>query len=478
MGARGTNNLASKFLITLFPPGSAFFRWAINEGQLNKLAEKPGFDKDQFRVTLDEALADLENAVEMKIEASGVRAPLGEGLKHLIVTGNVLTYSPKDFTGIKIFHLDRFVVVRDGMGKVLEIVCKESITPEALDEVTRARLKGGDGDKKELNTVDVYTHVRLLDKKWKQYQEVQGEPIIDSESSYPEAVTPWNAVRFIRIDGEDYGRGLVEEIIGDLNALEGLTQALVEGSIGSSKLLFGINPNANCTATELGETPNGGFVSAKKDDVWAIQADKFADLRVAREQADEIKKDLAYVFLLNSAVQRQGERVTAEEIRYLAGELEDALGSVYTLLAQELQLPLLNRFIYQMKESGELPPLPSEAVTPVIVTGLAALGRNHDLNKLNSALTICNQTLTPQVMAPFLDVGNIIKRIFTASGVSTKGAIKSADQMAQEQQQAQAQNMLQKLGPAGIKAATDLKKQQNDKQTPDAQAAPSQPEQG
>lgn len=47
--------------------------------------------------------------------------------------------------------------------------------------------------------------------------------------------------------------------------------------------------------------------------------------------------------LLNSAVQRNGERVTAEEIRYVAGELEDTLGGVYSLLSQELQLSLIRR---------------------------------------------------------------------------------------------------------------------------------------
>ncbi|WP_416142518.1 portal protein [Escherichia coli] len=43
----------------------------------------------------------------------------------------------------------------------------------------------------------------------------------------------------------------------------------------------------------------------------------------------------------NSAVQRTGERVTAEEIRYVASELEDTLGGVYSILSQELQLPLV-----------------------------------------------------------------------------------------------------------------------------------------
>ncbi|UZT50437.1 head-to-tail connector protein [Enterobacter phage 04_vB_Eclo_IJM] len=35
--------------------------------------------------------------------------------------------------------------------------------------------------------------------------------------------------------------------------------------------------------------------------------------------ADAIEQRLGWAFLLNSAVQRNAERVTAEEIRYVAG---------------------------------------------------------------------------------------------------------------------------------------------------------------
>lgn len=67
---------------------------------------------------------------------------------------------------------------------------------------------------------------------------------------------------------------------------------------------------------------------------------------------------MSFAFLLNSAVQRQGERVTAEEIRYVAGELEDTLGGVYSILAQELQLPLAKRLLNQQQAIGAMAQLP------------------------------------------------------------------------------------------------------------------------
>lgn len=68
-------------------------------------------------------------------------------------------------------------------------------------------------------------------------------------------------------------------------------------------------------------------------------------MQIAKMTADAIESRLSYAFMLNSAVQRSGERVTAEEIRYVANELEDTLGGIYSILSQELQLPLANTLL-------------------------------------------------------------------------------------------------------------------------------------
>ena len=45
------------------------------------------------------------------------------------------------------------------------------------------------------------------------------------------------------VDGECYGRGRVEEFIGDLKSLEALSQALVEGSAAAAKVVFTVSPS-------------------------------------------------------------------------------------------------------------------------------------------------------------------------------------------------------------------------------------------
>ena len=147
---------------------------------------------------------------------------------------------------------------------------------------------------------------------------------------------------------------------------------------------------------------------------------------------------------MNSAVQRNGERVTAEEVRYMAGELEDALGGVYSILSQEFQLPFVSRIIDRMTKKKTLPALPKGVVKPTIVTGLEALGRGHDLNKYNMFLQALTP-LGPEVIAKYMNAGDYVKRVGTALGIDMNGLVKDDEQQAQEQQMAEQQAQEQQM---------------------------------
>jgi hypothetical protein len=114
--------------------------------------------------------------------------------------------------------------------------------------------------------------------------------------------------------------------------------------------------------------------------------EKYADFKVALETITKLETRLEFAFLLNTAIQRNAERVTAEEIRYMANELETALGGLYSTLGQELQLPLVTRVMFQMERKRQLPVLPAGMVKPTIVTGVEAIGRGNDLVNLKGFL--------------------------------------------------------------------------------------------
>ena len=55
------------------------------------------------------------------------------------------------------------------------------------------------------------------------------------------------------VDGESYGRGRVEEFIGDLKSLEALSQALVEGSAAAAKVVFTVITLKHYQTSHAGE---------------------------------------------------------------------------------------------------------------------------------------------------------------------------------------------------------------------------------
>lgn len=449
VGARGVNNLASKLLMTLLPPNSPFFRLTIDDYNLIELGA-------EGRGKAEEALGRIERSAAQVIETKAIRVPTFEALKQLIVSGNALVHMPKN-GGMKVFRLDRYVVSRDTMGNLLKIITKETIAYDALPkEVQEALLENPEYqqtvDKKEC---DLYTCVKRDGKKFTIHQEVKGIMIPKSQGTYPEDKLPWMPLRFIAVDGSDYGRSYCEEIIGDLKSLEALTRAIVEGSAASAKLLFLVRPNGTTKIRNIADSPNGGIISGDANDVTTLQANKFNDFRVAQETMQKITERLSFSFLLNSSVQRQAERVTAEEVRYMAQELETALGGIYSVLSQEFQLPLVNLLLAKLQDEKKMPKFPKDTLKPQIVTGLEALGRGQDLNKLSAFLQYL-QPLGQQVIAQQLNVDDYIDRLGASLGIDTLGLIKSPEELQaaqQQQQQMMQQQQLMQLAEKGVAPA-------------------------
>jgi hypothetical protein len=448
IGARGVNNLASKLSLALMPPNSPFFRFMVEPYTLKEMAPDPA-----ARTNIEKQLGEYERAVMSEIESSGDRVAVHEALKHLIVGGNVLLHIGPQKT--RVIHLDSYVVSRAPNGEILEVVTVEHVSPNALDKVTAANISGKlEGDEK---TIEVYTHIERKNEFFTVYQEVKGSVVTGSRGKYRAESVPFLPLRFSRIDGEDYGRGFVEELLGDLRSLEGLTQAIVEGAAAAAKVIFMVNPNGTTRMRTIAQAENTAIIEGNRNDVSVLQMDKFNDFRVAYQAMQGIEERLSQQFMLQSSVQRNGERVTAEEIRYLASELEDTLSGIYSILSQEFQLPYVNRKIDELTRSKKLPKLPEQVVKPTIVTGMEALGRGHDLRKLDLFIQGMTQALGPEVLAQYVNLQDYIKRRATALGIDTEGLIKSEEQIAQEKQQAQMQQMMMQAGPSaiqeGVKAA-------------------------
>ena len=92
----------------------------------------------------------------------------------------------------------------------------------------------------------------------------------------------------------------------------------------------------------------------------------------------------------------------------------------------------------QLESMGEIPTLPEKTVEPTITTGLEAIGRGHDLNKL---LTLKDIIASTPGSENCLKTNNFIAMCDTALGIDTEGLLKTDEEIMQEQQQAMMMQM-------------------------------------
>jgi hypothetical protein len=433
VGARGVTNLASKLMLALFPPQAPFFRLDVDELVYKSIQGDP-----QQKATIEQGLAKIEKAVMDSIESNNDRVAVYEALKHLIVSGNVLLQITDE--GLRVFTLDKYVIKRDPQGRLLKIIIKEGVSPTTIPEKLRAKIIT-DKIQEEKKSLNLFTCITRTKKNYYVHQEINKIKVY--EETYDFDKVPYIALRFNRIDGMNYGRGHCESYEGDLRSLEGLTRAILEGSSASSKMLFMIAPNGTTRASSIAKAPNGAIIEGDAKDVSVLQANKFADFRVAYEAMGRIEQRLQFAFLLNASVQRQAERVTATEVQLVANELQDALGGVYGILTTEFQLPYINTKMAMLRQKKLLPELPKDIVKTKIIVGMEALGRASDRLKLLQFMSDLANTLGAETLAQYINLDDAIKKFAVANGIDTQGLIKSPEQIQQEQQQAQQQQLAQ-----------------------------------
>lgn len=450
--------------MSLLPPNQPFYKHALDEFSLQKLfpADDPQSASAVSQIKL--ALSRIELAVLQEAEILNLRNSAYQVFRELIVGGNALLALPKD-KNFRAFRLDQYCVNRDPSGALVQLVIKECIDPVTLEDsikeqilvngkIQTVKTPGGD------EVVELYTAVVRKDKDtYRHWQEIGGVVLDGTTGEYETAELPYLALRFSKLDGESYGQSYVADYEGDLFSLESMSQSLVEAAEVSAFVLFLNRPASGTRLKDLREAKNGDFVTGDIDDVGVLQLGKYADFKFVQEEVSRIEGRLSMAFLLHSSVQRQAERVTAEEIRYMAQELETALGGIFSLLAAEFQLPIVTLLLDRMQEQQRMPELPEDLVHPTVVTGLDAIGRGYDLNKLDAFVAGAAQVIGPEAMVQHLNTTEYLTRRATAAGVNPAGLINTPEQVAEQNQQGQLQSVLEKLGPNAITQMGNLAKQ-------------------
>tara|TARA_B100000085_G_scaffold280344_1_gene305099 strand:+ start:1115 stop:2680 length:1566 start_codon:yes stop_codon:yes gene_type:complete len=434
VGSKAVVTLASKLMLALLPPQTSFFKLQIRDDKLG--TELPA----EIRSELDLSFAKMERMVMDSIASSSDRVAVHQAIKHLVVGGNALMFMGKE--GIKHYPLNRYVVERDGNGNVIEIVTKELINKQLLPrEFQELKKEQSVGQRYGSNTddVEIYTHVKLDNNRWVWHQEAFDKVIPNTDGKSPKDANPWLVLRFNSVDGENYGRGRVEEFLGDLKSLNALSQAMVEGSASAAKVVFVVSPSSTTKPQTIAQAGNGAIVQGRPEDIGVIQVGKTADFSTALQMMQTLERRILEAFLVLTV--RQSERTTAEEVRLTQLELEQQLGGLFSLLTVEFLVPYLNRKLLVLSRSGQLPKYPKDLVTPTIVAGINALGRGQDRESLTAFISTIAQTLGPEALMKFINPDEAIKRLAAAQGIDVLNLVKSVDDQQAEAEAAQQQAM-------------------------------------
>lgn len=446
LGAAAVNHLNNRLMLALFRPGDPFFRLDPGKKTKEQLA--------QIRMTPEElgtALAAKELDAVAVLDKRAIRPKLYQAGRHLIVTGNALLELGKE---ARVYGLRHFCVKRTATGKVHTLVISERLRFNELEKPVRDVVP----HKEPESEVTLYRAIVLEDDGRYHLTQAVDEFVLPEQfkGAWPENKLPYHVLAWDLADEADYATGLVEDHEGDFEALSALSESLLDGTVLTTEMRWLVNPGGVTSVDDFRKSRNGDAVAGQKGDIEAVSGGDARAIEVAIKVIEVYSQRLARAFLLQSAMVRDAERVTAEEIRAIAMELETAFGGVYSQLGLIWQKPVALWCLVDVDMD-----IRGTDLEVTVLTGLEALSRNAKLEKLRAALSDLAQfEMLPDGLKMRIRWRQLAEFVGQGRGVDLTPFIKSDEEVRAEQEQAQADQATTAAGVAAGEAAAQANAQQ------------------
>ena len=470
LGSILVNNLASALMFMAFPPGLPILRFEPVEFELQKEIDE---DPELWAET-QLALSRLELAHRKRFQATPLMTAYTGYLKVLLISGNALWKHIK--LNEPTYHLPtEYVVKRSAQGLPLMCIHKERVPFMTLDAEHKEQIEAVWDQQDYENKkpweieVDIYSCLKFKadpdgdEPSWLYWQETHGVVLNDTEVETDFDSPPMWPGWLIPVYGNDWGRGYCEEYRGDLYSIESLASSLNDGAAAAALSLLFVKPGQT-SIKAVREARNLSILNGNADDVSMFRSEKTGDFAFVDSREEKIARRLGTAFLLNSSIQRSGERVTAEEWKRMGAELDKAMGGLYTSIAQGNQRIIVVRSVkLHEAETKALPKVPRGIVNIAVVTGVDALGQSTEADTLER-FAQAGQQAFPKKWEADVDSNNYLTRWAAAMGLKPDGLIKKPEVVTAETQQNQQMAMQQELlskgtGPA-VKGIADALTQQ------------------
>lgn len=450
--ARGVSALATRMTSMLVPTnGRLPFE---HEPDIASITES-GAEQTQineFRVSL----AKFDRLIAQTLGSTNYRESVYAFVKNCIVLGDAVLHLNDDLT-FMVYRLDNYVLRRDFSGEVYEAVFRDMVDPATLppELANLPKSNGNTAVIPVMSTSDgkdqpepIFTHIYKSGSGWAARREFRGN--VYSQGTYKSL--PYFFGGWFRIPGEDYYRSLIEDLIGDIRTEETLARALTQGAVSNSRINFLVNPGGITDIGDLKDAENGEFIPGKVVDIESLQAKQLVPLDALIQALSVLRRDLSKSFLMTDGIQRDAERQTATEWRYMAEQLDQMTGGVFTLFSREVQGPMLRRLKELLASKGKIPgelANDSRFINVKIRTGLESLNRELEGNKLYA---LGNIFATNPSVAQIFKWPDWSRDILSSEGFDPQRFIPTDKELQEQQQAAMQAQLAQQAAMTGIDA--------------------------
>lgn len=432
---RQVNNLKAKMGMALLPPATSSFRLKPDAIGMINLFTVNGKPNETAIENLRQNLSLNTDAINAEIENQQIRSSLFDMLLQQIVVGSVIV-EKNDRAGITIFPLRSFVVDLDSQGEPLAmcIVEKLKMLPEGVTP------------KEEKEEYDLHT-LLALDKdtnKWIMKQDIDGDIVGEEKTFADYDALPFRYFGWNWVQGDAYHRPFAEDYYPDMNQINKLGKLNTEGAVIAAKSILFVDQRGGRTRkSDITKAANGDVIDGKADDVTALQFQKNFDFQVSNDRESILKRELQANFLDTGSVQRDAERVTAEEIRVMAQQLESStLAGVYSKMALRWSKWIVTKVMDELN-------IKFDAVDVDVLTGLDALGRSQEAQKQDSFM----QRVSALQLNHWIKENELLQRYASFDGINIVGLLKTKKEVEEEIAKAKEAQAKQTLVDAGAKAA-------------------------
>lgn len=443
LGAQAVNNVVNKLMIAMFSPARPFFKVQLGKATKAQMASA-GIDPND----LVDGLAQMERDACAEIDAREQRPKLYQVLRHLVVVGNVGCYFGKDGI-IRVYGLRQFCVKRNINGEIHTACVREEVKFDELDQDVQALFGARYAADTKVCHYRIFYRMPNGDMSMCQYVNEMRLPSQKYDGRWKYADCPWRFLTWDLAHEADYGTGLVEDYVAAFETLSAVAEATTTGAIIGTEVRYTIRPTSQLTADEANKSENGDFLPGNKDDLATVSAGNDKSVQVALNVQQHYERTIGIAFLMNSAITRDAERVTAEEIRMQAQELESAYGGVYSALAPQLQRPVA---MWGLVQAGT--DIKGMDLKVVVITGLEAMSRNGELDNLRLALQdLAMVTAVPPLLQARLKWDPLTKFVGAGRGVPLNDFVMSEAEFQQFMAQQQTQRVDEATQTAAGEAA-------------------------